>query len=34
MRPTLDEDQINYFLTGIDYAFFWHEPEREKDWRR
>ena len=33
MRPILDEDQINYFLTGIDFAFFWDEWERARDWQ-
>jgi len=33
MRPVLDDDQINYFLTGTDFTFFWHEPERTRDWR-
>ncbi len=33
MRPVLDEDQINFFLTGIDFAFFWDEWERARDWK-
>lgn len=32
-RPELDEDQLNYFRTGVDYCFFWDEPERGQDWR-
>ena len=31
-RPVLDDDKINYFLTGIDHAFFWDEWERVRDW--
>jgi hypothetical protein len=33
MRPELIQEQIDYFLTGIDFTFFWHEPERTADWR-
>ena len=33
MRPELSQEQIDYFLTGIDFAFFWDEPEREIDWQ-
>ena len=33
MRVVLDEDQINFFLTGIDFAYFWDEPERGRDWQ-
>ena len=33
MRPVLDDDQINYFLAGVDHAFLWDEWERVRDWR-
>ena len=33
MRPELSQEQIDYFLTGVDFAFFWDEPERERDWQ-
>ena len=33
MRPELTPEQINYFLAGIDHAFFWDEPERGHDWQ-
>jgi hypothetical protein len=32
-RPELSPEQLDFFLTGIDFAFFWDEPERERDWR-
>jgi hypothetical protein len=33
MRPELSPEQIDFFLTGIDHAFFWDEPERTADWQ-
>ncbi len=33
MRPILDDDQLRYFASGTDFTFFWHEPERGRDWR-
>jgi hypothetical protein len=32
-KVVLDEDQINYFLTGTDFCFFWEPEERERDWK-
>jgi hypothetical protein len=32
VRPELDADQLRYFADGTDFTFFWHEPERSRDW--
>lgn len=33
MRPVLDEDQLEYFRSGTDFAVFWDEPQRGQDWQ-
>jgi hypothetical protein len=32
-KRELSPEQIDFFLTGTDFTFFWDEPERGNDWR-
>ena len=32
-RIELSQEQIDFFLTGDDFVFFWDEWERSRDWR-
>jgi len=32
-KRELEPEQLDYFLTGTDFCFFWEPPERKRDWR-
>ena len=32
-KRELEPEQLDYFLTGTDFCFFWEPPERKRDWK-